>query len=115
MGIIRKSLMIGTVGVVRGSSKKQRVAKAQLTELRKQTEIVQAQARAAGVPDARPLGFHDQMRAQWGLAPKPGAQPQIEAAPPVAPPPGWYPSPQAADQVQWWDGAQWTPSFAPRR
>ncbi|WP_329063068.1 DUF2510 domain-containing protein [Amycolatopsis sp. NBC_01480] len=74
MGIIRKSLMIGTAGVVRGSSKKQRVAKAQLKELRKQTEIAQAQARAAGVPDARPLRFHDQTRAPSSLVPKPGAQ-----------------------------------------
>lgn len=40
MGLIRKTLAVGTVGVVRGSSKKQRNAKAQLKELREQTELL---------------------------------------------------------------------------
>lgn len=34
MGLIRKSLAVGTIGVVNGSSKKQRVARAQINELR---------------------------------------------------------------------------------
>lgn len=34
MGLIRKTLAVGTIGVVNGSSKKQRNAKAQLVELR---------------------------------------------------------------------------------
>ncbi|HEY3710935.1 MAG TPA: DUF2510 domain-containing protein [Amycolatopsis sp.] len=115
MGIIRKSLMISSGGIVSGSSKKQRVAKAQLKELRKQTAIVQAQAnRAAGVPEPKPLSFGDQMRVQWGLGPKAVEEPALlPAAPPAAPAPGWYPSPQQAGQMQWWDGAQWTPSYAP--
>ncbi|RJQ78707.1 DUF2510 domain-containing protein [Amycolatopsis panacis] len=29
--------------------------------------------------------------------------------------PGWYPSPQQPGQMQWWNGAQWTPSFAPQQ
>ncbi|QRP48021.1 DUF2510 domain-containing protein [Amycolatopsis sp. FDAARGOS 1241] len=95
MGLIRKTLMISTGGIVRGSSKKQRVAKASLKELRAQTRYQQAAA-AAAVQQASQV------------APMP-------AGPPVAPPPGWYPSPQQAGQMQWWDGAQWTPSFAPQR
>ncbi|QKV76077.1 DUF2510 domain-containing protein [Amycolatopsis sp. Hca4] len=84
MGLIRKTLMVGTMGAVRGSSKKQRVAKAQLKELRVQTRLQQAQL-----------------------------QQQAQPAPPSAPPPGWYPSPTQPGSTQWWDGAQWTPSFAP--
>lgn len=40
MGLIRKSLMIGTLGGVSGSSKKQRVAKASLQELKQQTALL---------------------------------------------------------------------------
>ncbi|MEV6441821.1 hypothetical protein [Amycolatopsis sp. NPDC051716] len=43
MGLIRKTLMVGTMGAVRGSSKKQRVAKAQLKELRVRTKLQQSQ------------------------------------------------------------------------
>lgn len=39
MGLIRKSLAVSSLGLVRDSSKKQRVAKAQLNELRKQTKL----------------------------------------------------------------------------
>lgn len=88
MGLIRKTMMVGTMGAVRGSSKKQRVAKAQLKELRVQTRLQQAQLQQ---------------------------QQQAQPAPPTAPPPGWYPSPTQPGSTQWWDGAQWTPSYAPTR
>jgi hypothetical protein len=51
MGLIRKTMMVGTMGVVRGSSKKQRVAKAQLKELRTQTAA--SPVRTAGRAAAR--------------------------------------------------------------
>lgn len=41
MGLIRGSLMLGTGGLVSGSSKKQRVAKAQLRELQSQTKLLE--------------------------------------------------------------------------
>lgn len=41
MGLIRKSLMLGTGGIVSGNSKKQRVAKSQLRELRTQTQLLE--------------------------------------------------------------------------
>jgi Protein of unknown function (DUF2510) len=48
MGLIRKSLAVTTLGVVRPNSKKQRVAKAQLRELKTQTAILQrAEQRSA--------------------------------------------------------------------
>jgi hypothetical protein len=51
MGLIRKTLAVGTAGTVHGSSKKQRVAKAtqqaaerEAAEARKQTQILEQQA-----------------------------------------------------------------------
>lgn len=41
MGLIRGTLMLGTGGLVHGSSKKQRVAKSQLRELRAQTKLLE--------------------------------------------------------------------------
>lgn len=40
MGLIRKTLMISTAGLVRGNSKKQRVAKASLRQHRRQTALL---------------------------------------------------------------------------
>jgi hypothetical protein len=40
MGLIRKSLMLSTAGIVSGSSKKQRVAKASLRELKRHTALL---------------------------------------------------------------------------
>ncbi|MBB4689844.1 DUF2510 domain-containing protein [Amycolatopsis jiangsuensis] len=102
MGIIRKSLMVGTGGVVRGSSKKQRVAKAQLKELRKQTSMMDASGSSTGYP-AGSIGDLLAKRKQRNAEP---VQPQ-------APAPGWYPSPNQQGQLQWWDGATWVESFAP--
>jgi hypothetical protein len=50
VGLIRKTLALGTLGLVRGSSKKQRVAQAQLDELRAQTLLMQEQAAAFADP-----------------------------------------------------------------
>lgn len=49
MGMIRKSLAISTLGLVRGSSKKQRVAKKTLKSSLRQEEIMEAQLRASRV------------------------------------------------------------------
>ena len=86
VGLIRKTLMISTAGIVRGSSKKQRVAKASLRQLRQQTRL-QEQA----------------IMQQQAAAQQP-------APPAAAPAPGWYPSPAQPGRMQWWDGSQWTPS-----
>ncbi|MGV9293998.1 MULTISPECIES: DUF2510 domain-containing protein [Amycolatopsis] len=109
MGIIRKSLMVSTGGIVRGSSKKQRVAKAQLKQLEAQTRAQQATA-AAAVKQAEAVA------AAVAAAPAP-APAQLSApaptAAPAAPAQGWYPSPNQPGQLQWWDGAAWAESFAP--
>ena len=97
MGLIRKSLALGTLGVVRPNSKKQRVGKAQLKELKKQTAVLQrAEATAA-------QHEHDQQIAQRQAA--------LRAAPPLA---GWYPDADQAHLLRWWDGVAWTDRTAPR-
>jgi hypothetical protein len=45
MGLIRKSLAISTVGIVKGSSKKQRVAKATQRGIEQSNRIAAAQAK----------------------------------------------------------------------
>ncbi|WP_245633811.1 DUF2510 domain-containing protein [Amycolatopsis jejuensis] len=48
------------------------------------------------------------------VTPVPAQEPVPVPPPtPVTPSPGWYPSPNQPGQLQWWDGAQWTPSYSP--
>jgi hypothetical protein len=107
VGLIRKSLAVGSLGLVRGSSKKQRVAKAQLREMRKQTSLlkedVEREAREqAALQRSRVLP--QVVRQQAALPP----------APMTPPPPGWFPAPERADLLRWWDGERWTDQTAPR-
>jgi len=89
MGLIRKTLMVFSGGLVRGNSKKQRVAKAQLKQLRTQTKLQQQMV----------------------------GQQASQSAPVQAPPTpsGWYPSPDIPGKFQWWNGTQWTPAMRDRR
>jgi len=112
MGLIRKSLAIGTVGVVKPNSKKQRnqkelikqaklsnnIAAAQLaTQIQAQAEaqqaLIQAQAQTA---------YLQAMVAQQGA---------VSPAPPPAIPShqaGWYPDPFGGQDLRWHDGYTWT-------
>jgi hypothetical protein len=47
MGLIRKTLAVGTLGTVKGSSKKQRTAKATLQEIQRQNAILDGSAARA--------------------------------------------------------------------
>lgn len=140
MGLIRKTLMVGTAGLVQGSSKKQRVAKAQLKELKQQTRIMAEQERAEqqdreaafAARQAATSGSHEERKAarervradaggatgveasmrSWD-AMKAEHQPVASAAP-ALPPEGWYPDADREHLLRWWDGATWTDHTAPR-
>jgi hypothetical protein len=90
MGLIRKTLMIGTGGLVRGSSKKQRVARAQLKQAKEQTAIARQQ-----------LAMDQQQALAATTAPPPGA--------PTA---GWFPDQTVPGQLRYFDGQQWTDQTA---
>jgi hypothetical protein len=45
MGLIRKSLAVGTLGIVKGSSKKQRVAKATMKAAKREATATEAASR----------------------------------------------------------------------
>ncbi len=81
--------MLGTGGLVRGSSKKQRVAKKSLRELQTQTRLQQQALKQQAIASAAP------------------------APAPAGPPAGWYPSPTNDGVTQWWDGARWTEHVRP--
>lgn len=86
MGLIRKTLMVGSAGMVRGSSKKQRVAKAQLKQLQEQTRIARQDALA------------QQAAIQPVSAPSPAA--------------GWYPDQTTPQLLRYFDGQRWTTQTA---
>jgi hypothetical protein len=113
MGLIRKTFAVGTGGVVRGSSKKQRAAKAHLQEMRKQTEMMR---QAVGDPDAEARGQAALARSrelQRLAKEKAAADARVEQVRQL-PPEGWYPDPDREHLLRWWDGHGWTDRTAPR-
>lgn len=126
MGLIRKTLAVSTIGLVRPNSKKQRVAKAQLKELKEQTRIMAEQERQAQLdreaafaakPTPSLTGNHQERMAELARI-RAAANGAVEPSPAPAavtlPPEGWYPHPDRQDLLRWWDGADWTDRTAPR-
>lgn len=130
MGLIRKTFAIGAamggVPVVRMNSKKQRVAKAQLNQLKEQTRIMAEQARDAqqdreaafaAQSVAAPTGSHEKRMAELERI-RAGASGSATPAVPtpaaaVLPPEGWYPDPDRDHLLRWWDGDAWAEATAP--
>lgn len=114
MGLIRRSLNIASVGVVRSRSRKQRVAAAQLAEMRTQTSLLTEQSHAAraereGFHSSHPTGslgyILDARRHRRELAAEMAAPAELHH--PAA---GWYPVPGGQAE---WDGERWTGAFRP--
>lgn len=92
MGRIRKTLSIGTLGVVR---------------FRNAEEKTYRQVRKANRIAGKQLAVERQIAAQQ-------ARSVVQQPAPPAPPAGWYPDPQQPHLVRWWDGAAWGPQTQPR-
>jgi len=90
VGLIRKTLMLSTAGVVSGSSKKQRVAKAQLKQVKEQTAIARQQ-----------LAMDQRDALTVTAVPMPG----VPAA-------GWFPDQTVPGQLRYFDGQRWTDQTA---
>lgn len=108
MGIIRKTMSVGTLGLVDFRSDKERTARytrhtrnAVRAQSKMQAELAKQQAAAAAA--------HAQVQARYLPAP-----PQPMQQPVQTPPAGWYQHP--SDQqglARWWDGYQWTGATQP--
>jgi hypothetical protein len=87
------------------------VAKAQLRELQKQTDMM-----------SRAVDQNRQARGDAALAHSRELQQTakqrqaLAAAPVAAPAPGWYPAPDPREPhlLRWWDGEMWLDRTAPR-
>lgn len=91
MGLIRKAMSVGTVGIVDFRSDKERIAaytKASKKQAKKQTEIMRRQ-----------------LAAQQRELVVAGQAPSEAVVQPTPTPAGWYPN---GNCLRYWDGIQWT-------
>ena len=72
MGLIRKTASLTTLGVVRMNSKKQRVAKKQLGEMKRQTQALEELARRAKPRRALVTIVDDNLNSSVATAPSHG-------------------------------------------
>jgi hypothetical protein len=125
MGLIRKTLAVGTVGVVRGSSKKQRNQKALIKEAKTANQIaaahLQNDLRQQEVARAQAQQALAYAQAQTAYLQAQAARNIAGDMPPVSPVPalsqassGWYNDPSDATLLRYFDGANWTGHTAPR-
>ncbi|MEU2349899.1 DUF2510 domain-containing protein [Modestobacter sp. NPDC049651] len=105
MGLIRKSMSLGTMGLVNYRSKDERTAK-----YAKQTR------NAARVQVAQTAMMIENQRQQLAAADHANVREEVRdmravqapAPSPVGPPPGFYNDPDDPAVLRWFDGSQWT-------
>lgn len=122
MGLIRKTLAVGTLGTVHGSSKKQRNQKALMREAKTANQIaaaqLQNQLRQQEVARAETQQALAYAQAQTAYLQAQAARAVSGAIPPRPPTvggvaPGWYNDPSGAPGLRYFDGAAWTEHTAP--
>lgn len=99
VGLTRKMMSIGTVGLVDFRSDKERTAayaKATRNQVRQQTAIMQQQLAAQQY--AAQAAYQEQMR-------------QAQQTPSAKA--GWFPDQEHPGMLRWFDGVQWTNHRAP--
>ena len=124
VGILRKTMSIGTVGMVSFRNKDERAmsyarqtrnaARAQVAQnammLEHQRQMITQYDHANVREEVRDMNAHG----GYYYQPQPYAQPVLPPQP-VMPPAGFYVD-QSGDStiLRWWDGAQWTDMTRPR-
>jgi hypothetical protein len=114
VGLIRKTMSMGTFGLVDFRSDKERTARyirhtrnAVRAQSQMQAQLAQQEAEAAYRQAALAQQQMNFAAAQLAVTQNPPVQPQAVAA-------GWYRNP-AGDpaRLQWWDGYAWTENYQP--
>lgn len=122
MGLIRKSLAVGTLGAVKGSSKKQRNQKALIKEAKTANNIaaaqLQNQLREQELARAEAQQALAYSQAQTAYLQAQAARAVSDKLPPPPPAlselaPGWYNDPSGTPGLRYYDGSTWTEHTAP--
>jgi hypothetical protein len=120
MGLIRKTLAVGTIGVVRPNSKKQRNQKELIKQSKVSNQLAAAQlhAQLQAQAEAQQALAHAQLQTAYLQAQARAAQAAIQPQGPpqaaIGPQPGWYTDPFGTGGLRYHNGRTWTDSTAPR-
>ena len=116
VGLIRKTLAVGTVGVVRPSSKKQRNQKEMIKQQKVANQLAAAQLQAQLQAQAEAQLALAQAQAQTAYLQRQAAEAQraLAGGPEQLPnaaqthAPGWYQDPFGGTGLRYFDGSAWT-------
>lgn len=113
MGITRKFMSLGSMGLVDFRSDKERTAAytaAAKKEAKKQTALMRQQA-----ADARRIAqAAERSAATTASTARTPVSPPVTSPTPQLPPADWYPDKEDQALLRWFDGTQWTDFTKPR-